>query len=132
MKKYFLIILYVVFISGCVSTKYSYVEPDLIEPTLTPILKWKPYNDSKSYDLAVWESIWIPSEKRYAVGKRIHYVEKIVDIEYQLPIQLKNNLNYYWSVRPHGAMNWSKVSISDYLNQSWESSLFKFLTKEDE
>ena len=128
MIKKIVLSLIVILVGGCTFNTYNLVEPENFEPSLTPSFKWKPFEGAASYDLAIWDTIYIESQYRYAKGDRIHYAEDISGNEYTLPVKLKADTVYYWSVRPHNTKTWS-TRTADYYPGGWERGLFRFRTE---
>ena len=113
----------VILITGCVVwTEVSGVKPVYPEwgtymgvnveakvDSLQPELKWKGGDETKKYDLAIWNTIKIGSG--YTERKIIYKKIGLTGNSHKVEIVLEPNAHYFWSVREAGTEAWSKETI---------------------
>ncbi len=125
MKRWWLTLLSVFWISGCVGyggtlneavfavypptqapgygsvfvTDESYSPP--VIDSLRPTLRWSPIDEpieTDKYDIVIHET-YPNSPLRWAIGPEVYYRQGLQALEHTLEIQLKSSQAYYWAVR---------------------------------
>lgn len=123
--KYWLVVLSVFGISGCVgyggtfnetvfavypptkAPEYGFVfvtdkpySPPVVD-SLSPTLRWSPTDELigfNKYDLVIHET-YQNSSLAWAIGPEVYYRQGLQALEHTLEIQLKSDQAYYWAVR---------------------------------
>ena len=120
MKYWWLVVLSVFWISGCVGYGGTFNEtvfadypktkqlgpvtepysPPIID-SLKPTLRWSPIDEpleSDNYDIVLYEA-YQNSTPAWAIGREVYYRQGLLALEHTLEIQLKPNKAYYWAIR---------------------------------
>lgn len=100
---------------------------------LNPILKWKPKENVKSYEVSVWKSAYMANSGVSGaknLGERVFYANGVKTNSIQITPALMPNEVYYWSVRGTGEAQWSTFSQvglkTSQNNYFWFSTLDPF------
>lgn len=131
MKNYRWILMLIVLLSSCVTTRYPQLKP--IEPSLgyllypakvnslSPKFKWEPSKESGvTYDFAIYETLGYTYRNVWSQGKQVYYKEGLENPVHEIEIKLLPKKVYLWSVR---VRNKDKVLEWSYLNFNSNASL---------
>jgi hypothetical protein len=96
--------------------------------SLQPELKWKGKDESKKYDLAIWNAIHDGCEFRR--HKMIYEKTALSGTSHKVEIVLEPNRPYFWSVRKTGSESWSMVTFHAIgtAGSGSDCDMFKFYT----
>ena len=90
--------------------------PTTVE-SLQPTFEWEAQPGAEGYDLIVYEGIRTESfweGVKRAVGREIYYRENPHETKHTIEERLKQNSEYYWSVRMRRGTQVTKWSLYNY------------------
>jgi len=101
--------------------------------SLQPELKWKGGDESKRYDLAIWNTILVDNGngvQEPQAPKMIYQKTGLSGTAHKVEIILEPQTWYFWSVRETGKVIWSteSVNVAALGNTASDSSYFGFKT----
>jgi hypothetical protein len=143
---YFILLSLYFGLSGCASYK-SYNGVKFISPqykafheygevvnSLTPELTWEA-DKGEYYDVKVWDAVACHVQGKLLTGRGnpVIYKEYIQGGSYRVDPPLQPKRVYYWSVRKHGATQWSRFTrrtdiYMPYVSGTQYNQLFSFET----